>query len=1106
MASNNLSDAEDTTGTGVECPCFVCDKIEIGSKLTRPKKNGKKTLRTYCVDNGNEILLEKLDAAWNCGNLACHESCKLNLFNTARTGKQRKKERDESEREEVRKKKKRDNHDRTESVFLPYKNKCILCNQLVALYLKNPEMARKTYSKPDSFTAPQLRKRIHETASERLTKSPEDKWALEVKARLSGISDLVAAEVLLHKKCNTNFTQGCGGNGEGETGRKVDEGRKSLFDKLCVVLDEEMEHNLMTLEELQRKMVDLDDSEDKSQAYTKRHLKTKLLERYGDKIYFSSQERRTDVLCFKDTTSSIIREYHDHNDGSDEKTRIINTAVKLIQNDIARVDLDSFCYPSISSMTDIHEQLGILPESLKLFLKPLVKTDKRIAAWGQSFIKTIRPRSGVLPRTMQLALQLDHKYGSKWLLDEMHSLGYCESYHEVSNYKYCVLRSRMQTEMQPSGSLFTIDEEPDDADEVDNQLQKTPDSEANQSNSETVALDKQQFIGDNIDLNIVSINGNTPFHAMGWIKVGTRKLNNETLSLKVPRCRLKPTEKARILKAGDIPIKPCPDPKKSGIDSMEFQPLEKLVEKFSDTPANPHPLDAIWSAGWIIKKNNNEFSHSNWNGWMKSVHKSEGKEVNDIEYMPIIDGDPNNHSTIHTLLQKALQMDAHPIVTFDLPIWIKSVDIIKSKKLSVIPRLGGFHLLKSFLGTFDSIFADSGLHELVQLIYPGSTVADSILNGGSYDKAIRSHFLIDAAIIQHVIPSDMFSDEELSQIKETITNLVENKTESQYQDIPVVKSFQEKIDEVFSKFSAGGRTTALWALYHDMVSTIKIFIRAERTGDFQLHLSCITNRMLHIFAAAGHHYYAKGARLYVQMMLSYEKGSPQESAIVRNFKMHGNHVIRYSSFEWSGIWSDLCIEQTLMRFSKSDGGLTGGRFRNGDSAHKCWVQTLSHISMINRLSQKNDSKKFIHRDLAAAQRLADEGAIATIGNWLNDMQPFDETRDRDLLVSFSTGFFSKRGDEINSEKAVEVGKVMQTKLDNQVPSTPIETKNKVKSLSFLRGGSNVHSPTRINALKYFNRLVIFAQRESNLEKSLAYELTPLPLSLFSEKDQLMLEA
>ena len=35
---------------------------------------------------------------------------------------------------------------------------------------------------------------------------------------------------------------------------------------------------------------------------------------------------------------------------------------------------------------------------------------------------------------------------------------------------------------------------------------------------------------------------------------------------------------------------------------------------------------------------------------------------------------------------------------------------------------------------------------------------------------------------------------------------------------------------------------------------------------------------------------------------------------------------------------------------------------------------------------------------------------------------------------------------------------------------------------------------------------LFTQRESDFEKSLAYELTPLPLSSFSEKDQLMHEA
>ena len=78
---------------------------------------------------------------------------------------------------------------------------------------------------------------------------------------------------------------------------------------------------------------------------------------------------------------------------------------------------------------------------------------------------------------------------------------------------------------------------------------------------------------------------------------------------------------------------------------------------------------------------------------------------------------------------------------------------------------------------------------------------------------------------------------------------------------------------------------------------------------------------------------------------------------------------------------------------------------------------------------------------------------------------------------------------------------MQKKLDRKVPSTTVKRKSKVKSLANLWklvSGSNGTAP--INALKYFNRLVQFAQRGDNFESSLGfYELTPISISLFSEK-------
>ena len=72
--------------------------------------------------------------------------------------------------------------------------------------------------------------------------------------------------------------------------------------------------------------------------------------------------------------------------------------------------------------------------------------------------------------------------------------------------------------------------------------------------------------------------------------------------------------------------------------------------------------------------------------------------------------------------------------------------------------------------------------------------------------------------------------------------------------------------------------------------------------------------------------------------------------------LYGNHVVQFSDHEWSGTWTDITIETTLMREAKSSGGLSRGRFWN-KSVHKSWVQTLNHFSFITRaqMEKENDS-------------------------------------------------------------------------------------------------------------------------------------------------------
>ena len=176
------------------------------------------------------------------------------------------------------------------------------------------------------------------------------------------------------------------------------------------------------------------------------------------------------------------------------------------------------------------------------------------------------------------------------------------------------------------------------------------------------------------------------------------------------------------------------------------------------------------------------------------------KSPSSIVYQSIIDSNPNDYSTINTALLRCIQLEKpnYAVITFDLLIWLKASDLILSQRMPIISRLGGFHLLKSYLATFGVIFADSGLHDIIKLIYEGELAADSILNSNSYDKAIRTHFLIDATILQHVIPRSTFTNNELSLIKTIILDCSKNHAMIGSKDIPMAERFKSKIENVLA--------------------------------------------------------------------------------------------------------------------------------------------------------------------------------------------------------------------------------------------------------------------------------------------------------------------
>ena len=115
-----------------------------------------------------------------------------------------------------------------------------------------------------------------------------------------------------------------------------------------------------------------------------------------------------------------------------------------------------------------------------------------------------------------------------------------------------------------------------------------------------------------------------------------------------------------------------------------------------------------------------------------------------------------------------------------------------------------------------------------------------------------------------------------------------------------------RIEESFTAVQ-NQRTARLWMQYMNMVDILRKFIKAERTGNWELHLQAVRD-MLPYFASSGN-YYAKSAYLYLQMMNDFPQKHPE---VYRSFQS-GLHVVRRGDRYWAGLSTYLIIEQVLTR-------------------------------------------------------------------------------------------------------------------------------------------------------------------------------------------------
>lgn len=949
---------------------------------------------------------------------------------------------------------------RSQVTKFDFTNSCFFCEEAIAddFRVKQAKLPFARRNAPVKVTLPEMATTIIGKARMR-----GDEWGKKVEERISQLhnlhTDLVAVNAEYHQKCLASFYHSP--KSEQERGFRpassVDEAMQVIFS----YLDENCDECQFSIQEL----IELIEEDSRPHSKT---VRSRLQTKYGDQIIIS-ESRRGPVVSLKRVGDKILYDnwYSTERKGDvqEERRRIVEAAGNIILEDIRSRVFNTVEYPPSDNF--LGNARTEVPETLLLLLNVLILTNKRgsLDSWknkclalAHAIIIAVRPKSFLSSIMIAVSVFVYKKFGSKHLLHLLSSMGFSSSYEEANRLEGSYVLQAESVKIVESAEPFS------------------------------------QFIFDNADFNVNTLDGHDTFHAMGGIMAVTPR---QAVATESKIARLKVSSAAEVIAdAGIVEVISYHRPPNAGLKTIKIADIDIS----NSQRVVPSPEDIAWLYG---KNSADSSSVPGWNGFMELGTTGEKYECSKIVFLPFINAPPSDYNTVYTSIASAVEQcklvkQKTCIVTFDQPLYWKARDVMANdaqpELKNVVVRLGGFHLLMSFMGAMGTIMDGSGLKELFSTIYATKSV-EKILTGHAYARAVRANILTYAALAGKIFEDTDFTDQELRALDELL-NSPDRSCIFRGADDLKFHAVTERFSEMLTSIEKRGPTAALWIQYFRMCTLLMNYIKAERMGNWKLHLHCV-KEMIPYFHAAGHLNYAKSAHLYYQDMVTIQdRMDPRE---YKRFTTDGYFTIRRSEKFWSGIWSDMSIEQVLMRAMKSYGGLTRGRGVS-DSVLARWTLGMlclqSICEEIELFADVRSETSEQHVDMRPTRVVRDNMDIGKLHAWFNEHPPFIHIQ---AIVSLSTGIIG-HGD-VNCHLAREIGiSCVKKVVGGNFEELKLKRKDKVVTLASVCCSLKIANKSfTVDPLTLFQRVCVVKKSDEDLKELLKFELAPFPMSLFTEE-------
>lgn len=308
--------------------------------------------------------------------------------------------------------------------------------------------------------------------------------------------------------------------------------------------------------------------------------------------------------------------------------------------------------------------------------------EERLFPLVSALCKTVHPGQLLHPYKLDLGVQMHHRFGSKLLTDTLNSLGFCSSYSEVQRFELSATQHR------------------------NIELEKNHDSQV------------VQIIADNVDTWRVQHVPWYGYHCLDDTRYWSGQNCTKSICFQSGSYNLR-QNKHFILQ-----------PEQKHVWWTFFHNLADL-SSVHDSTANMEFLLKITKPLC--------YKMPSWSGFMQAVQRGSNPGMSSVIFLPMIDLNPSDltciYPTLRFVTEQTSKLNVLPVVTLDQPVYWKALQIVSSASQdshikSIVLRLGAFSTEMSFLGCIGQLMENTGLEELIEIVYASNSVGH-MLNGKS---------------------------------------------------------------------------------------------------------------------------------------------------------------------------------------------------------------------------------------------------------------------------------------------------------------------------------------------------------------------------------------